>query len=69
MVRFFHFMRRMSPWLVLAAAFLAFGVWVRFQIPVPIGTGRDTEIYSFDYLGYADTFCDFRAIGYGRFRT
>lgn len=59
---------RIMPWTLLAVAFLAFGIWVRFQMPVPIGTGRDTEIYSFDYLGYADTFCDFRSIGYGRFR-
>ncbi len=58
----------MAPWALLALAFLAFGIWVRFQMPVPIGTVRDTEIYSFDYLGYADTFCDYRAIGYGRFR-
>ena len=59
---------RIMPWALLAMAFLAFGIWVRFQMPVPIGTCRDTEIYSFDYLGYADTFCDFRFIGYGRFR-
>ena len=61
-------MKNKVPWLFLALAFLAFGIWVRFQMPVPIGTIRDTEIYSFDYLGYAETFCDVRAIGYGRFR-
>lgn len=63
--------RRVWTWgalLVLALAFLAFGLWVHSQVPVPIGTDRDTEIYSFDYLGYANTFTDFRCIGYGRFR-
>ena len=63
--------RRWVAWgtfIALALAFLAFGVWVHSQVPVPIGTDRDTEIYSFDYLGYAHTFTDFRFIGYGRFR-
>ena len=63
-----RFCIKLAPWLFLAVAFLAFGIWVRCQMPVPIGTVRDTEIYSFDYLGYADTFCNFKAIGYGRFR-
>ena len=30
MVRFFHFMRRMSPWLVLAAAFFACNAYAYF---------------------------------------
>ena len=59
---------RWAPWVILVGLFLAFGIWVRFQMPVPIGAQRDTEIYSFDYLGYADTLCDFRFIAYGRFR-
>ena len=52
----------------LWAAFWFFGLWVRSQMSVPLDVARDTEIYSFDFQGYAKTFTDYRAIPYGRFR-
>jgi len=56
------------PWLLLGLAFVLFGTWVRAQMPFPIGCGRDTEIYSFDFLNYALQLSDYQYIGYGRFR-
>lgn len=53
---------------VLAAAMVAFGLWMRQMMPVPMWSGRDTEIYSFDYLKHADLLSDWHFIGYGRFR-
>lgn len=52
----------------LWAAFWCFGLWVRSRMAVPLDVVRDTEIYSFDFQGYAKTFADYRAIPYGRFR-
>lgn len=53
---------------LLGAAFVAFGLWVHAMMPVPIGTCRDTEIYSFDYLGHAGMLSDWHFVGFGRFR-
>lgn len=66
-------MRRKTIWgivglALLGALFVAFGLWVHAMMPVPIGTCRDTEIYSFDYLGHAGLLSDFRAVCFGRFR-
>lgn len=61
-------LRRVSIWLSLFVLLCVFGWWVHQQMPVPIGTDRDTEIYSFDFLKYANTFADYRHISYGRFR-
>lgn len=58
----------MAILVLLGAALVAFGVWMHAMMPVPLGTPRDTEIYSFDYLKYANTLSDVRFIGYGRFR-
>ena len=52
----------------LWAAFWGFGLWVRSQMAVPLGVSRDTEIYSFDFQGYAKTFTHYCFISYGRFR-
>jgi len=61
-------LKRVLPWLLLGLAFVLFGVWVRMQCPASLYCGKDTEIYSFDFLGYAYTVSDFRYLGYGRFR-
>ena len=52
----------------LWAAFWCFGLWVRSQMAVPLDVVRDTEIYSFDFQGYAKTFTNYHFIPYGRFR-
>ena len=52
----------------LFVALVAFGLWVRAMMPVPFGTARDTEVYSFDYLGHAHLLSNYHFIGYGRFR-
>ena len=52
----------------LWAAFWCFGLWVRSQIAVPLDVARDTELYSFDFQGYAQTFTDYHFISFGRFR-
>lgn len=52
----------------LLAAFIAFGLWLRKEVPVPMWSGIDTEIYSFDYLRHAELMSDYHFIGYGRFR-
>ncbi len=59
---------RGAPWLALWGAFIAFGLWVHRQMAVPLFTPRDTEIYSFDFQGYATTFANVDFIGAGRFR-
>lgn len=60
--------QKVSLLIGLWAAFWFFGLWVRSQMAVPLDVARDTEIYSFDFQGYAKTFTDYRAIPYGRFR-
>lgn len=53
---------------LLLIAFIAFGLWLRSEVPTPIWSGIDTEIYSFDYLRHAELMSDYHFIGYGRFR-
>lgn len=52
----------------LWVAFWGFGLWVRSQMAVPLDVARDTEIYSFDFQGYAKTFTNYNFISFGRFR-
>jgi len=52
----------------LWAAFWCFGLWVRSQMAVPLDAPRFTEIYSFDFQKYAQTFVNCKWITYGRFR-
>lgn len=59
---------RVVGWMLLGAALVVFGLWMRSMMPVPIGTNRDTEIYSFDYLKHAGLLSNYHFIGYGRFR-
>jgi len=53
---------------LLGAAFVRFGVWVHEMMPVPLWTDFDTEIYSFDYLGFANCLSRYELIAHGRFR-
>ena len=53
------------PFMLLWAAFFAFGLWLRRQIPIDMSPG---ELHGFDYNGHGELFADHRLITFTRFR-
>ena len=60
---------RLLPWLVLWAAFAAFGAWVCLRIrPWAAARGEILEIHGMDYLRYSDMLGSWQMVFYAAFR-
>lgn len=54
-----------APFVLLWAAYFAFGLWLRGQIPIDLERG---ELHGFDYNAHGRLFSDYRLILFTRFR-